>query len=320
MKGYIVLIIVSVMILVLTPFCAFGTPPQGVSPPDSTDSAEDTAPETAVATFKVKNPETGEVTEMDEQAFVIAIVSCEMGASSPSEALKAQAVAAYTYYSKQRAAADDGIFSNVPDTFFTHGTEEGMRKRWGTNYDKNYTAVKNAVEAVEGQLVVYDNEPITACYHAISAGLTEKATDVWGGDYPYLTPVDSVGDLAADGYETTASFTAEQLKTLLQKENDAFSPPEDPAAWCGTAEVTDSGFVKTITIGGTAFKGTAIRTALSLRSACFTVQYNEGNFVFTVRGYGHNVGMSQAGAKYMANNGATYKEILAHYYPGTTVQ
>ena len=34
-------------------------------------------------------------------------------------------------------------------------------------------------------------------------------------------------------------------------------------------------------------------------------------------GYGHGVGLSQYGAKYMAENGADYREILAHYYPGT---
>lgn len=316
MKGYVILTVLAILICLLAPLGALGSQPSA-TPPDS-QTAPQTTPSNA-SVFRVKNTKTGEITEWEEQSFIIAIVSCEMGASSPAEALKAQAVAAYTYYTKQRAADKEGVFSNVPDTLFTHGTAQGMRDRWGDAYEKNYTAIKQAVEAVTGQLITHNGEPITACYHAISAGLTESATDVWGGKYPYLVPVDSVGDLTADGYETTATFTADQIKELLQKSNADFSPQGAPNTWFSTTDTTDSGFVKSITVCNTAFKGTAVREALSLRSACFTVKYADEKFVFTVRGYGHNVGMSQMGAKYMANNGATYKEILSHYYPGTTI-
>lgn len=319
MKGYILLSLLTALILFLVPFCAFSSAPPAASTPQSATDASKEPYDAEAPVFKVKNEKTGEITEMDEQAFVIAIVSCEMGASSPIEALKAQAVAAYTYYVKQRAAATDGVFSNVPETFFTHGTQAGMQKRWGNNYEKNYAAIRQAVEAVKGQRLLYDGKPITACYHAISAGLTESATTVWGGEYPYLVPVDSVGDLTADGYASTATFTPQELSALLKQNDDTFQATDDPASWFAAPAVTDSGFVKSISICGTTFKGTSLRTVLSLRSAAFTVQYKEGKFVFTVRGYGHNVGMSQAGAKYMANCGADYKEILLHYYPNTVL-
>ncbi len=45
----------------------------------------------------------------------------------------------------------------------------------------------------------------------------------------------------------------------------------------------------------------------------------EINFRFTVTGFGHGVGMSQYGANVLAQGGAGYREILAHYYPGTTL-
>ena len=57
-----------------------------------------------------------------------------------------------------------------------------------------------------------------------------------------------------------------------------------------------------------------------LRSTCFTVQYQSGNFSFTTRGYGHGVGLSQWGTKAMAEQGKSYADILAHYYPGTQLQ
>ena len=62
-----------------------------------------------------------------------------------------------------------------------------------------------------------------------------------------------------------------------------------------------------------------LRTLLHLNSAKFTVEADAEEIRFTVSGYGHRVGMSQYGADYMARQGADYKEILAHYYPGTTL-
>ena len=68
---------------------------------------------------------------------------------------------------------------------------------------------------------------------------------------------------------------------------------------------------------GQGITGTALRQALGLRSTSFTVQYQSGNFSFTTRGYGHGVGLSQWGAKALAEQGWTYEAILTHYFPGT---
>ena len=72
--------------------------------------------------------------------------------------------------------------------------------------------------------------------------------------------------------------------------------------------------VKTIKIGDKEFKGADIRTIFNLKSSTFTVELKDNEFVFTVKGYGHGVGMSQYGANHMANQGFSYEEILKHYY------
>lgn len=61
------------------------------------------------------------------------------------------------------------------------------------------------------------------------------------------------------------------------------------------------------------------RQALGLRSTCFTVRYESGAFCFTTKGYGHGVGLSQWGAKALAEQGQNFADILAHYYPGTSL-
>ena len=97
---------------------------------------------------------------------------------------------------------------------------------------------------------------------------------------------------------------------------------ENPAEWITDLQVSDteSGVVTAVCVGGKTVTGQTLRALLGLRSPAFTVLFSDGSFHFTVSGSGHFVGMSQYGADYMARQGADYKEILAHYYPGTALE
>ena len=77
--------------------------------------------------------------------------------------------------------------------------------------------------------------------------------------------------------------------------------------------------VASVTVGGIKLRGNDLRTILSLRSPSFTVAYKDGSFTFHVTGYGHGVGLSQYGAKAMAEDGKTWREILEWYFPGCEV-
>ena len=63
-----------------------------------------------------------------------------------------------------------------------------------------------------------------------------------------------------------------------------------------------------------------MRRSLGLRSACFAIEWGDGNFTVTTQGYGHGVGLSQWGAKALAEQGASCQEILAHYFPHTELR
>jgi len=56
-----------------------------------------------------------------------------------------------------------------------------------------------------------------------------------------------------------------------------------------------------------------------LRSACFEVTYKNSVFTFTVKGWGHGVGMSQYGAGALAREGKSYADILKTYYTGISL-
>ena len=84
-------------------------------------------------------------------------------------------------------------------------------------------------------------------------------------------------------------------------------------------EYTQGDRVKTIKIGNLELSGVEVRSLLALRSANFTTQISGNEIKFTVKGYGHGVGMSQTGADSMAKQGSNYEEIIKHYYTGVEI-
>lgn len=261
---------------------------------------------------------TGEVEKLKVEDYLFGVVAAEMPALYNDEALKAQAVVAYTYYlnKKEQSGADYDITDDfTKDQAFI--TRSDARSKWGDQADEYENKIKSAVKSVLYKKITYDGRPILAVYHAISSGKTENVSDLWGGEYPYLVSVDSSWDSEAKNFETTVTLSFDEVArklaskvTLTDKENNCFTDPKK----------TENGSVKTILVGGTTLSGADVRTALELRSANFDVAFEGGNYTFTVRGYGHGIGMSQNGANYLAGQNKTYEEIINHYYTGCKIE
>ena len=265
-----------------------------------------------------------DVREMTLGEYLVGVVRAEMPASFQPEALKAQAVAArtYTLYKMETggnhgAAADICTDSTCCQAYIS---EDRARANWGKEAGTNEEKVEEAVRDTDGQVIQYDGEPILAVFHSCSAGQTRAAGEVWLNDLPYLQAVSSPEDTEAiPNYYSRASFTAEEFKTrvLAVRPEADFSGPM--GGWLQDAVTDSAGSVETVTVGGVTMKGSTLRGALDLRSACFTWEVQGETLVFFVTGYGHGVGMSQHGANRMAREGADFREILTHYYTGVTV-
>lgn len=278
-------------------------------------------------TFKILDASTDKVVSISDRDFEYGAVAYELSPTFHPETLKAQAIASYTYFCRTReneiANPSDGlkgahIKANLQDgEIFV--SKEKMKERWGNDFEKYFEVIKKSVDEVFGQKIIYNNEPILAVYHAISSGNTEFCRDVFGGDISYLQAVPSPGDTFAPGYQTEKDVTVEDFKKIVTNLKSDIQFSDNPAAWIENSERTQSGTIKIIKICNVPFSGNDIRHAFSLRSADFQVSFQNDKFTFTVRGYGHGVGMSQYGAEYMAEQGASYKEILSWYYPGTTI-
>ena len=277
----------------------------------------------APSSFRILNETTGQVEEVPVRDYVRGAVAAEMPALYHPEALKAQAVAAYTY--GVRSALDHretplpslqgADFSADPHNLKGYITEEEARTFYGDQFDGYWSKVCQAADEVLGYLLLDpEGNPVAAAYHAISAGTTEDAANIWDGAIPCLTPVESPGDLLAHDYETTAVFSSQEMALILAGVAGA-DLSGDPAGWIQVAERSSSGYVTQVLVGGVPLHGQQLRTLLGLRSTAFDLAVENGTFSFIVRGYGHGAGLSQNGADYMARQGATFDQILAHYYP-----
>ena len=138
---------------------------------------------------------------------------------------------------------------------------------------------------------------------------------VWGTDVPYLQAVESPDEGPGANEASEVVFSSEDFARCVGFENDG-----EPSQWFSDVTYTQGGGVDRMTIRGQEYRGTRLRTLLGLRSTNFEIRV-DGNWIsITTHGYGHRVGMSQYGAKAMAEQGSTYEKILSHYYVGTTLE
>lgn len=260
--------------------------------------------------------ENGSVVFMELEAYLVGVVLGEMPADFEPEALKAQAVVARTYtlrMCRNTAKHPEADVCIRSDCCQSYRTGEDYLAGGGTQMSVD--KIRDAVESTAGQVLTYNGQLIEATYFSSAGGRTEDALAVWGSDVPYLRSTDSPEDGYADQYLETVTITAEEFENALG------IPLDGPCeTWLGTVAYTNGGGVDTMVIGDTTFRGTDLRKLLGLRSTAFVMTAVGDHITVTTRGFGHRVGMSQYGAEAMAVDGATYQEILAHYYQGTTLE
>lgn len=237
--------------------------------------------------------------EIDIEQYVMGVVAGEMPASFHLEALKAQAIAARTYAIYQSESMTKPIkISTAHQVYFPVNNLE-------ITYQNK---IKQAVEETKYQILTYQDEVISAMFHASSNGKTESAENYGGFEIPYLTSVQSPEQKTKE-----FSFTLTELNKLLKSNltTDELQKVQ--------LTKNNTGRIATIKIGEQTWTGREFRDALSLASTDFQLSIQNNLITFVTVGYGHGVGMSQEGANLLANSGYSFKEILQHYYQNTEI-
>ncbi len=272
-------------------------------------------PLTAKATDMLTVSLDGEMVRMYREAYLVGAVAAEMPAIYDIEALKAQAVAARTRVVFGGCRTHPGA-DVCGDSTCCQGylDDQEQKARWGEDCAKYRAKIEQAVDETRGLILTYDGKPIEVLYHAVSGGWTENSELVYANALPYLRGVPSPGEESVPGFETVVTVSQTELCRLFPDE------AKNGMVALEVLERSASGRVLTIRVGAHTMTGRMFRQALGLRSTQFDLAYDGDIVAITQRGYGHGVGMSQAGANAMAENGMGFEEILLHYYTGVELE
>ncbi|MDE6628221.1 MAG: SpoIID/LytB domain-containing protein [Muribaculaceae bacterium] len=213
------------------------------------------------------------------------------------------------------------------------------------------STVERAVELTRGQVLTYGGEIADARFHKCCGGVTELFENCWEPvNHPYLQRVEDTlpGESRplCDTYDATVlrqvlngydresndffrwnvTYSAEELAELLKRrsgidfgEIERIVPLERGASG-RIVRLLVQGTRQSVTVG----KELEIRRWLSpshLRSSWFDVSRTPaGEWRFDGRGWGHGAGLCQIGAAVMGARGFSFRQILAHYFPGTSIE
>jgi len=188
-------------------------------------------------------------------------------------------------------------------------------------------AAHEAVRRTAGELLWFGDQPARVVFHADCGGHTSDAAAVWGGTaVPYLVgaPDTCPGDHMEWTFDARAAALLSALdadtRTNLGAALDQIEVSGRDTA--GRAELITLRGSRTFVVRGEVFRDVVTRSlgVKSLRSTLFSVKRSGEHFVFSGRGYGHGVGLCQAGAATRIRAGSSPRDVLLHYFPGTSLR
>ena len=248
------------------------------------------------------------IEDTDIENYLYGVLPYEMHYTWPAEALKAQAVAARTYTlrtAQNPKNADFDLYCDVRDQMYKGSAIV-------------YPPVKEAVDATRGEVLKYDDKLFFAYYHANSGGHTDSLP--WQSPDGNIKPLQGAAkcyDEGGAGAKWSHTFTSAEIAAAagIKGKADAMSITKRASSGRATQ-------LKISTKdGGKRMTCNDFRIAIGsskLKSCMITkIKKTKHGFLFEGKGYSHGSGMSQEGAKAMAEHGKNYKEILETFYPGS---
>ena len=247
--------------------------------------------------------------------YVSGVITAEIGANAPNEALKAQAVATRTVTiskiinGKHRQENYD-LCNSVHCQVYT-----GLKSQTTQSY--------RATMETANQILVYDNKVIEAFYSASCGGITENSGNLWLVQHDYLiSKIDSycideksvpVWNKRFINWERI--FTKRELENKFQIKNISDIIIKNKNSSMRVEEIEVKSAVKNLIFSGQY----EIRSRFDLPSSLFLIKQDGDSFNFIGNGYGHGVGMCQTGTIVRALKGQTYSEILGFYFEGAII-
>jgi len=253
------------------------------------------------------------VSELPLEDYLVGVLRAEASEKWPLEALRAQAIVARTYAAYHRTLAGSRPYHILASTAHQQyfGRVPSTSPIWG------------AVRETVGQVLLWEGDVFPAFYHTESGGYTEDPRTVFAArNMPALKPVRCEFSAGSPHYYWALDVKLADLGEILRR-NDV---TVGNVVAIDVSERTPSLRAATVTVHGTRssvrLRGNDFRRMIgydTFKSTLFAVAVDTQWARFSGRGYGHGVGMCQWGAKGMAEQGHTARQILEFYYPGTVL-
>jgi stage II sporulation protein D len=253
------------------------------------------------------------VNEVAMEEYVAGTVRGEASERWPLEALRALAVVARTYavfHQSRNAGKVFHLVSGNQDQNFAGLALEGSPAR-------------EAARTTAGQVLTWQGRVFPTFYHSDSGGFTEAPQSVFSGDG--IPPLEGVRDefsMESPNYTWTVTIPLAVIGERLRRGGIDVGQ----VTRLTVLERSPSFRVARMTVehsrGAATLRGADFRRLIgydALKSTLFVPVPHNGAVRFEGRGWGHGVGLSQFGAKGMADRGYAYPQILDHYYPGTSL-
>jgi stage II sporulation protein D len=253
------------------------------------------------------------VNDLPFEDYVAGVVRAESSEKWPLEMLRAQAVVARTYAAHQRSLAAGKPYNILASTL--HQQYAG--------YVPPTSPIWVAVRDTAGQVLLWEGEVFPAFYHTESGGYTEDPRMIFAArNMPALKPVRCEFSAGSPHFYWSLDLRPADLTDMLRK-NDV---NVGPVTTIDVSERTPSLRAAVVTVhggrGNARLRGNDFRRMIgydTLKSTLFAVAVDGEWARFSGRGYGHGAGMCQWGAKGMAEQGYSARQILEFFYPGTTL-
>lgn len=291
------------IIIILLPITAFMLSKQ-VSPKNQNNNNQTSQDKEIYIDLLINN----EKKQIPLEEYLVSVVGAEVPALFDMEALKSQAVASRTF-----ALYQENTRGYVTPADQAYNSLEELQQKWQDNYYTYLKRITDAVNMTKNQVITYNKKLIKSYFYAMSNGYTTTSLSVFNEALPYLNTIMPTFD-----NETNTKF---KVTKKVSKDEFCKTLNIDCAALTINNIITDySNRIETLSINKKTYTGIEIRKIFDLRSTDFTITAENNDIIFTTKGYGHGVGMSQYGANAMAKEGSSYKDILEYYYQGVIIE
>jgi stage II sporulation protein D len=187
---------------------------------------------------------------------------------------------------------------------------------------------RQAATRTRGEWLWFSGGPAHTLFHADCGGHTSNATSVWGGPSPvYLTGMRDAGPATSAHVEWTFDTRLSSLRDALNRDSRTAVGAKLTAIditsrdGAGRAEQVTLRGSHDVTVRGEIFREVVTRAlgVQTVRSTLFTIRRTGDHVVFSGRGFGHGVGLCQAGAMARLKAGKSAVDVLKFYFPGTQI-